>query len=97
MLERKAALAQLLRSTDKTGPIRYTDYFDEGGPLILKKACEMGLEGIISKRRNAPYRSGRTDNFVKIKCHGRQEFVVAGYTPSAALPKAIGALTVAVS
>ena len=56
----------------------------------------MGLEGIVSKRRDAPYRSGRTDNFVKIKCHGRQEFIVAGYTPSTALPNAIGALTVAV-
>ena len=56
----------------------------------------MGLEGIVSKRRDAPYRSGRSENFVKSKCHGRQEFVVAGYTPSTALPKAVGALTVAV-
>ena len=56
----------------------------------------MGLEGIVSKRRDAPYRSGRTDNFVKTKCRGRQEFIVAGYTPSAAMPQAIGALTVAV-
>ena len=96
LLERKAALAQFLRSTDKAGPIRHTDHFEEGGPLILKKACELGLEGLISKRRNAPYRSGRTDNFVKIKCRGRQEFVVAGYAPAASLPKAIGALTVAV-
>ena len=55
----------------------------------------MGLEGIVSKRRDAPYRSGRSDNFVKTKCHGRQEFVVAGYTPSAASPLAIGALIVA--
>jgi bifunctional non-homologous end joining protein LigD len=99
--ERKAALAQVLAEAgkpgaSKTGPIRYTEYFEEGGPLILKKACEMGLEGVISKRSNAPYRSGRTDNFVKTKCHGRQEFIVVGYTPAASLPKAIGALTVAV-
>ncbi|HXW42276.1 MAG TPA: DNA ligase D, partial [Xanthobacteraceae bacterium] len=94
--ERKAALAQVLAIAGKTGAIRYTEYFDEGGPLILKKACEMGLEGVISKRSNAPYRSGRTDNFIKTKCHGRQEFVVAGYTPAASFPKAIGALTVAV-
>ena len=96
LVERKAALAQLLNGSSKTGVIRYTDHFEEGGPLILKKACEIGLEGIISKRRDAPYRSGRTDNFIKTKCHGRQEFIVAGYTPSTALPKAIGALTVAV-
>jgi len=96
LVERKAALKRLLQATGRNGRIRYTEHFDDGGPLILKKACEMGLEGIISKRRNAPYRSGRTDNFVKSKCHGRQEFVVVGFSPSTALPRAIGALTVAV-
>jgi bifunctional non-homologous end joining protein LigD len=49
----------------------------------------------VSKRRSAVYRSGRTDNFIKTKCHGREEFIVAGYTPSTAVPRAIGALTVA--
>ena len=97
LVARKAALAQLLKGQRKDGTIRYTDFSDEGGPPILKKACEMGLEGIISKRRNAAYISGRTDNFVKTKCRGRQELVVVGYTPSAALPRAIGALTVAVN
>jgi bifunctional non-homologous end joining protein LigD len=96
LLERKAALARLLRATGRTGVIRYTDHFNEHGPLILEKACEMGLEGIISKRLNAPYRSGRSDNFIKTKCRGGQELIVAGYTPAAALPNAIGALTVAV-
>jgi bifunctional non-homologous end joining protein LigD len=96
LVERKAALAKLLKGSSKTGVIRYTEDFEAGGPFILKKACDIGLEGIISKRRDAPYRSGRTDNFIKTKCHGRQEFIVAGYTPSTALPKAIGALTVAV-
>jgi bifunctional non-homologous end joining protein LigD len=56
----------------------------------------LGLEGIISKRRDAPYQSGRTDNFVKSKCHGRQEFIVAGFIPSTSMPRAIGALTLAV-
>jgi len=96
LVERKTALAQLLKESSKAGVIRYTDHFEAGGPLVLKKACDIGLEGLISKRRNAPYRSGRTDNFIKTKCHGRQEFIVAGYAPSTALPKAIGALTVAV-
>jgi len=94
--ERKAALARLLKGTGKSGVIRYTDHFDEDGPLIYRHACDMGLEGIVSKRRDAPYRSGRSDNFVKTKCHGRQEFIVAGFTPSTAAPRAIGALTVAV-
>jgi bifunctional non-homologous end joining protein LigD len=85
----------LLKGCGKAGVIRYAEDFDDAGPVILRHACEMGLEGIVSKRRSAPYRSGRTDNFVKTKCHGREEFVVAGYTPATAMPRAIGALTVA--
>ena len=96
LIERKAALARLLKGAGENGVIRYTEHFLEEGPLILRHACEMGLEGIVSKRRNAPYRSGRTDNFVKTKCHDRQEFIVAGFTASTALPGAIGALIVAV-
>jgi bifunctional non-homologous end joining protein LigD len=55
----------------------------------------LGLEGIVSKLRDAPYRSGRSENFIKTKCHNEQEFVVAGFTPSTAMPNAVGALTVA--
>jgi bifunctional non-homologous end joining protein LigD len=100
LVERKAALAALLerRTKDeiKSNVIRYTGDFDEAGPVILRHACEMGLEGIVSKRRSAPYRSGRTDNFIKAKCRGEQEFIVAGYAPATAMPRAIGALIVAV-
>jgi bifunctional non-homologous end joining protein LigD len=92
LVERKAVLQKLLRDT--TDPIRYAEHFDDDGPRLLEHACELGLEGVISKRRDAPYSSGRTENFVKSKCHDEQEFVVAGFTPSAAMPSAIGALTV---
>jgi bifunctional non-homologous end joining protein LigD len=92
---RKAELAQLLKGAGKAGVIRYTDHFDEPGPVIFRHACELGLEGIVSKRRDAAYRSGRSDNFIKTKCLGRREFVVVGYTQSAASPRAIGALIVA--
>jgi bifunctional non-homologous end joining protein LigD len=96
LTERKAALASLLANHGTGDVIRHTDDAGESGPDILRHACEMGLEGIISKRRNAPYRSGRTDNFVKTKCRGEQEFIVAGYAPATAMPRAIGALIVAV-
>ncbi len=96
LLERKAALARLLQGAGKDGVIRYTDHFEEAGPVILHHAREMGLEGIVSKRKDAPYRSGRGDNFIKTKCRLNQEFIVAGYVPAAALPRAIGALIVAV-
>jgi bifunctional non-homologous end joining protein LigD len=95
LLVRKTALKRLLKGNSRTGAIRYADHFDEDGGVIFKHACEMGLEGIVSKLRDAPYRPGRTENFIKTKCHNAQEFVVAGFSPSAAMPKAVGALTVA--
>ncbi|HZC55973.1 MAG TPA: DNA ligase D [Xanthobacteraceae bacterium] len=95
LTERKAALHRLLKGESRQGLIRYVEHFDEDGPLIFKHACEMNLEGIVSKLRDAPYRSGRSSNFVKIKCQNEQEFVVAGFSPSTAMPKAVGALIVA--
>ncbi len=92
---RKAALHQLLKNQPRNGPLRYTEDFEERGPAIFKHACELGLEGIVSKLRDAPYRSGRSETFIKTKCHNAQEFVVAGFTPSTAMPNAVGALTVA--
>jgi len=94
LIERKAELRRLLPEKDGR-PIRYVDHFDGDGRVIFEKAKKLNFEGIISKLRDAPYRSGRTDNFVKIKAHDKQEFVVVGFTPSTAMPTAIGALTVA--
>jgi bifunctional non-homologous end joining protein LigD len=95
LLERKAALQRLLQGNTRSGPIRYADHFEGDGPAIFTSACAMDLEGIISKLRDAPYRSGRTESFVKTKCHNAQEFIVAGFSPSNAAAKAVGALTVA--
>jgi bifunctional non-homologous end joining protein LigD len=95
LLARKAALKRLLKGNSRTGPIRYAEHFDEDGGVVFKHACEMRLEGIVSKLRDAPYRPGRSENFVKTKCHNAQEFVVAGFSPSNAMAKAVGALTVA--
>jgi bifunctional non-homologous end joining protein LigD len=92
---RKAALRQLLNGQRRNGAIRYADHFEAHGSEILDHACKMNLEGIVSKLRDAPYRSGRSENFIKTKCHNEQEFVVAGFTPSTAMPNAVGALTVA--
>ncbi len=92
---RKAALRRLLKGQPRNGPLRYTEDFEEPGSATFKHACELGLEGIISKLRDAPYHSGRSENFIKTKCHNAQEFVVVGFTPSTAMPNAVGALTVA--
>ena len=95
LIERKAALERLTRSAGPNGRIRYAEHFDEDGEMILRHSCSLGLEGIVSKLRDAPYRSGRSENFIKSKCHNAQEFVVVGFTPSTAEPNAVGALTVA--
>jgi bifunctional non-homologous end joining protein LigD len=95
LIERKAALERLLPTGGPVAPIRYCEHLEGNGAAILKRACDIELEGIVSKRSDAPYRSGRSDNFVKVKCHNEQEFVVVGFSPSSAMPRAIGALTVA--
>ena len=59
---------------------------------MLRHACRLSLEGVISKLRDAPYRSGRGKDWIKSKCSERQEFVVAGYVPSSVSNSAIGSL-----
>jgi bifunctional non-homologous end joining protein LigD len=95
LVERKGALAKLLGHRTR-GALRYSESLTERGPVLLKQACKMGLEGIISKRVDAPYRSGRGHDWLKAKCSDRQEFVVAGFTPSTADAHAVGALVLAV-
>lgn len=87
---RKAALETLL--TDARPLIRYSEHFSDEGGIVLKHACRLSLEGIISKVATAPYRSGRGKDWVKSKCSARQEFVIAGYVPSSVSNTAIGSL-----
>jgi bifunctional non-homologous end joining protein LigD len=92
LTERKQLLEQLMASVPEGGPLRYSAHFTENGDLMLKHLCRLSAEGIISKRADAPYRSGRVGDWLKIKCSNRQEFVVIGMTPSTAATKSIGAL-----
>ncbi|HEX5508679.1 MAG TPA: DNA ligase D [Pseudolabrys sp.] len=89
---RKQALAGLLEGMPANGPIRLSESIHEAGPTLVKHACHLGLEGIISKQRDAPYRSGRGHDWLKTKCSDRQEFVIAGFVPSTADSHAVGAL-----
>ena len=75
--------------------IRLSEDVKAEGPAFLKLACEMGLEGIIAKRRSAPYRSGRGGEWLKIKCIQSESFVIIGYEPSAAALGGIGRLALA--
>ncbi|MCU4178190.1 DNA ligase D [Bosea sp. BH3] len=84
LIARKERLEALLQTVPAEGPLRYSEHFIEPGQTMLSHACRMGLEGVISKRADAPYRSGRGRSWIKSKCTQRQEFVIAGYVPSAA-------------
>lgn len=90
LIERKEVLEKLLEHAPPV--LRYSEHFEEDGALVLRHACRLSLEGIISKDRDAPYRSGRGKNWFKVKCALSQEFVIAGYVPSATFRNAIGSL-----
>ena len=92
--ERKAALEHIL-SDHKTGVLRLSEHFSEDGSLMLKHVCRLSAEGIVSKRIDAPYRSGRGAEWLKAKCAHQQEFVVIGFSPSTAASKTIGSLLMA--
>jgi bifunctional non-homologous end joining protein LigD len=79
--ERKASLEALLSARKKPSPLlRYVEHFDQGGDAVLKSACQLSLEGIVSKRADAPYKSGRSDSWTKAKCRAGHEVVLGGWT-----------------
>ncbi|TPK96783.1 MULTISPECIES: DNA ligase D [unclassified Mesorhizobium] len=82
LVERKQALAELLGEEPDHSGLRFSDHFHEPGKVMLQHVCRMGLEGVVSKRADAPYRSGRGLSWIKSKCTLRQEFVIGGYLPS---------------
>ena len=78
---RKQRLAKLLGKSKK-GTIRYSEHVEGQGEQLLQRFCAAGLEGVISKRADAPYTGVRSDGWLKTKCIRRQEFVIVGWTPS---------------
>ena len=81
-------------STKAPPEIQYSEHFAETGEKILAHACHLALEGIVSKRADAPYRSGRTDGWLKSKCIKEQELVIGGYTEQPKHPGSLGALLI---
>ena len=83
--ERKLLLKKLLDS-QRLGAkslIRYVDHFEAPANAVLESACRMNLEGIISKRMDSPYRSGRVGDWTKAKCRAGHEVVIGGWTRQA--------------
>ena len=78
--ERKERLEELLEARKGNSKlIRYVEHFEGGGDAILRSACKLSLEGIVSKKLGAPYRSGRSENWTKAKCRAGHEVVLGGW------------------
>jgi len=89
--ERKLLLKQLKLSKNRS-LVRQSDFTIGNGPTLFEQACQAGLEGIISKRRDRPYASGRGTDWVKVKCQQHAEFVIGGFTEPAGSRVGFGAL-----
>jgi bifunctional non-homologous end joining protein LigD len=89
---RKDRLEKLLAKPPAA--LRYSEHVIGRGEQLFAEACKRGLEGIICKRADAPYTSGRTKGWLKVKCHKRQELVVGGFTEPEGTRTGLGALLV---
>jgi bifunctional non-homologous end joining protein LigD len=76
--ERKSRLEDFL--DQKQSLIRFVEHFETAGDAVLQSACRMDLEGIISKKLNAPYKSGRSGDWTKSKCRAGHEVVIGGWS-----------------
>ncbi len=92
LIDRKRVLEQVLAELPAGSPVRLSEHLETDGPTMFEHAGRLGLEGIVSKRRDLPYRSGRTDDWLKSMCVARQEFLILGYIPSTVAAGMVGAL-----
>ncbi|MEH7881903.1 DNA ligase D [Rhizobium laguerreae] len=79
LVDRKARLQSLLSDAGSDPSIRFVEHFETGGDAVLRSACKLSLEGIISKQADAPYQSGRTESWAKSKCRAGHEVVIGAY------------------
>lgn len=89
LIDRKAALQGI---DNWRGMLRYSDHHTGDTVAMRREACRMKLEGIICKQADAPYRPGRGHGWLKVKCQGREEFIVLGWTPPRGSRTGLGAL-----
>jgi len=92
LFERKEQLLRLVGKPGARSCIRYSEHVAGQGGRMFAEACRLKLEGIVSKRRDSDYKTGRGDAWVKTKCVLRQEFVIGGFTDPEGARQGIGAL-----
>lgn len=88
--ERKAILRSVFAGMDDV--VKYSDHVEGEGANVLREVCAMGLEGIVSKKRSAPYIAGRSAVWIKSKCGGNDEFLIGGYRKSEKKGRAFSSL-----
>jgi bifunctional non-homologous end joining protein LigD len=91
LVKRKGQLEELL-SAAADDILRYSEHLDTDGAAMFSEACRLGAEGIVSKRVDAKYFSGRNANWTKTKCIRQQEFAIGGFTPPSKGGDGLGAL-----
>lgn len=94
LIERKELLAQVLAGQGPASPLRHSEHLLGNGPEFFHQCCRRGLEGIVSKRIDRPYREGRGRDWLKTKCVQREEFVIGGFTEPASSRLGLGAILV---
>jgi bifunctional non-homologous end joining protein LigD len=92
LTRRKELLAQLI---PKIGAVRYLDHIEKAGEAFLTQVAALGLEGIVAKKVDSPYRGGRTDKWLKIKAEKTGDFVIVGFTEPRGNRSGFGALQLA--
>ena len=78
-VQRKERLRPLIPASDR---LQFSEHILGSGEQLFETMCQEGLEGIVSKQADAPYRGARTKSWLKVKCTRRQEFVIVGWTKS---------------
>src|SRR6185437_13838501 len=94
LIERKTLLEKLL-GTRSSPHLRYSEHVVGHGEQAFRFACDQGLEGIVSKRIDSPYRAGRGDDWIKVKRLASDEFAIVGYTEGTGSRQGFGALLLA--
>ena len=97
--DRKNILEKILkpkRTKKAPNSLRYSEHWIGQGDELYRESCRKGLEGIVSKKANQPYRSERSRDWLKVKCSKSQEFVIGGFTEPAGSRSGLGALLVGV-
>jgi bifunctional non-homologous end joining protein LigD len=87
--KRKALLEQIV---PRVGPIKYLSHFEKDGEALYEQVVKMGLEGIVAKKADSPYRAGRSANWLKIRADRVDDFVVVGFTRPKGSRSGFGAL-----